>query len=134
MGDYEGVLITETTCPRCGQIVTPKAGPGRPPKRCSQACRRAAYEEHRAAATGAIAVRTVTIEKPIKPTRDELADLVMTMPGALRTILDRIEGDYAGELREAGRWKDRQTIYATAHRIAQGPVPNAWDTHPTTGA
>lgn len=44
----------------------PSTRPGRPPKWCSQNCRRAAYEERRAAANGAIAVRVETIEKPVE--------------------------------------------------------------------
>src|SRR3954447_21054423 len=50
------------TCLRCG---TPWVGrpSGRPRKWCSQACRRAAYEERRAAAAGAISVREVEVSK-----------------------------------------------------------------------
>lgn len=127
MDDYEGVLITETTCPRCGQIVTPKPGRGRPPKWCSQACRRAAYEERRAAASGAIAVRTVTVEKHIAPTRDDLVELVLTTPGALRAVVERVERDYSGALITDHRWQERQAIFGAARRIAAGPPPNPWD-------
>ncbi len=45
-------------CPRCGGPVH-WSGRGRRARWCSQACRRAAYEERRAAATGAIAIRVV---------------------------------------------------------------------------
>lgn len=56
-------------CPRCGAdmpVPIPSTRPGRPPKWCSQTCRRAAYEERRAAANGAIAVRVETVEKPVE--------------------------------------------------------------------
>ena len=44
-------------CPRCAATIPPKLGGiGRPRRWCSQACRRAAYEERRAARNGAIAV------------------------------------------------------------------------------
>ncbi len=46
------------SCPRCGRPVH-WTGRGRRARWCSPACRRAAYEERRAAATGAIAVRVV---------------------------------------------------------------------------
>ena len=50
--------ISIKACPRCGR---PKTVPvtGRPPTWCSQRCRRAAYEERRAAARGAIAVQLI---------------------------------------------------------------------------
>ena len=62
--------MVDKQCPRCGETLpAPPASPrpGRPPTWCSQRCRRAAYEERRAAANGAIAVRTEIIEKPSDP-------------------------------------------------------------------
>ncbi len=53
------------SCPRCGRAVD-WSGHGRHPLWCSQACRRAAYEERRASASGAIAVRVVQREKVIE--------------------------------------------------------------------
>ena len=50
--------ITINACPRCGQPKTVPAT-GRPPIWCSQRCRRAAYEERRAAARGAIAIQLI---------------------------------------------------------------------------
>lgn len=54
-GHREG---TPGACPRCGSLI-PVGGTGRPARWCSQRCRRAAYEERRAAAAGAIAVQVV---------------------------------------------------------------------------
>ncbi len=45
-------------CPRCKSPV-PQKGRGRAAIWCSQACRRAAYEERRAAGSGAVAVEVV---------------------------------------------------------------------------
>ena len=50
--------VSPGTCPRCGAGV-PASGKGRPRTWCSQACRRAAYEERRAADRGAIAIEFV---------------------------------------------------------------------------
>lgn len=55
-------------CPRCGATIPPKiGGVGRPRLWCSQVCRRAAYEERRAATSGAIAVELR--ERPAEPAR-----------------------------------------------------------------
>lgn len=56
------------SCPRCGATIPPKlGGAGRPRVWCSQACRRAAYEERRAARSGAIAVELR--DRPAEPPR-----------------------------------------------------------------
>jgi len=56
----------ERICARCHAELPTKSGQGRPRTWCSQACRRAAYEERRAARNGAIAVRIVVREKVIE--------------------------------------------------------------------
>jgi len=61
--------MTDRQCPRCGENLPPQRWTGRggrPQIWCSQRCRRAAYEERRAAANGAIAVRLEVIEKPVE--------------------------------------------------------------------
>jgi endogenous inhibitor of DNA gyrase (YacG/DUF329 family) len=84
-------------CPRCGQP-TSWAGVGRKPLWCSQPCRRAAYEERRAAASGAIAVRVVEApERPAaapKPVKDSelLADAVRRVLGSPRACREVVEG------------------------------------------
>ena len=74
------------TCPRCGKVVQRKPT-GRPPIWCSQACRRAAYEERRAAARGAIAVEVVdhveTLEHPI----GTCVDRTLASPAGCRRVV-----------------------------------------------
>lgn len=86
--------------------------PGRPSLWCSQRCRRAAYEERRAARNGAVAVRVEVVEKPVERVRiktqrlpvspAEAAQVVLRSPRACRTVLESlaVEAD-AGQL-EAG--------------------------------
>ena len=78
---------------------------------CSQRCRRAAYEERRAAANGAIAVRVEVIEKPveriiervrvekqieIRPQKvdpAEAAQIVLRSARACATVLEALAAD-----------------------------------------
>lgn len=120
-------------CPRCGEALPPPPAsprPGRPPTWCSQRCRRAAYEERRAAANGAIAVRTEIIEKPVERivervriekqvevrtkylTAAEAAQVVLGSPRACATVLETL----AAETRE-GRG-DRYWMYGYARNAA----------------
>ncbi|TWP33058.1 hypothetical protein FGL98_22500 [Leekyejoonella antrihumi] len=98
--------MSAKTCPRCGQIVA-STGRGRPPVWCSQACRRAAYEERRAAASGAIAVRIVTEEAtPAAPkvSIDEHVAAVIASPTACARVLAEVAELRAnGQLQEP-RW------------------------------
>lgn len=70
----------------------PPARPtGRPAKWCSDRCKRAAYEERRAAATGAIAVKIV--EKVVEQDAhgiNDCANQVMESPVACRRVLDHL--------------------------------------------
>ncbi len=75
------------SCPRCGGPVH-WSGRGRRARWCSPACRRAAYEEHRAAATGAIAVRVVKRETTRKPSPAECVARVLASPRACREVLN----------------------------------------------
>lgn len=97
-------------CPRCGAEM-PSASwpprPGRPAVWCSQRCRRAVYEERRAAASGAIAVRVEVVEKPVErivtrvrietndvpSTPAEAAQIVLRSPRACRTVLDALAAE-----------------------------------------
>ena len=108
--------MADRKCPRCGSDMPPLAPsprPGRPPRWCSQQCRRAAYEERRAAANGAIAVRVETVEKPVErivnrvryetkqvpATPAEAAKMVLTSPRACRHVLEGLAAKAeAGEL------------------------------------
>jgi predicted nucleic acid-binding Zn ribbon protein len=74
-------------CPRCGAAL-PQRGTGRPPKWCSQRCRRAAYEERRAADMGAVAIELV---RPLVPVKEhdlsECVSRVAGSPTACRRVL-----------------------------------------------
>lgn len=103
--------MADKRCPRCGEALPPTPAsprPGRPPTWCSQRCRRAAYEERRAAANGAIAVRTEIVEKPVERivervriekqvevrtrylTAAEAAQVVLGSPRACATVLEAL--------------------------------------------
>lgn len=78
---------------------------GRPATWCSDRCKRAAYEERRAATNGAIAVKVV--EKVVERDAHELhqcASRVMESPAACRRVFDHL-AVLAGEGRLAEpRW------------------------------
>jgi hypothetical protein len=103
--------MTDRQCPRCGENLPPPRWTGRggrPPIWCSQRCRRAAYEERRAATNGAIAVRVEVIEKPVeriiervrvekqieirpqKVPAAEAAQIVLRSPRACATVLEAL--------------------------------------------
>ena len=93
------------TCPRCGKDVQRKPT-GRPPIWCSQTCRRAAYEERRAAVQGAIAVEVVerieTLEHPI----GTCVDRTMASPaGCRRVIYELARLARGGTLQSDPRWE-----------------------------
>jgi endogenous inhibitor of DNA gyrase (YacG/DUF329 family) len=83
----EGVSMDVESCPRCGRPVH-WSERGRRARWCSQACRRAAYEERRAAATGAIAVRVVQRETTREPSPAECVTRVLGYPRACREVLN----------------------------------------------
>ena len=97
------------TCPRCGQPVSQR-GTGRPATWCSQACRRAAYEERRAADRGAIALQVVERVKVTEHDLSECVARVTSSPSASRralqamTVLAR-EGVLSGHQ----KWSSTQT-------------------------
>ncbi len=88
------------SCPRCGRAVD-WAGHGRRTLWCSQACRRAAYEERRASASGAIAVRVVEREKVIErvrteyrePTAQDCVKRVLESPRACREVINGLAAE-----------------------------------------
>lgn len=94
-------------CPRCHAALPTPSGRGRPAVWCSQRCRRAAYEERRAARTGAIGLRVERVvqrvEKPVwcveyrdrivekpapPPSAAEAAAIVLSSPPACRIVLE----------------------------------------------
>lgn len=120
-------------CPRCNAVMSTKQWPpkpGRPLLWCSQRCRRAAYEERRAAANGAIAVRVEVAEKvvertvervrvetrhaPVRPA--EAAQIVLGSPRACRTVLEALTAEA-----DAGRLNTRMhaPMLRAANRLLQ---------------
>ena len=92
----------QRSCPRCGSSIAdvyPRL-PGRPRRWCSAKCRRAASEERRAAAAGAIATKFVQIDASL----DDHVLAVLASPAACRRVLrDLRERHDAGKLDDA-RW------------------------------
>jgi hypothetical protein len=90
------------SCPRCGETIVdvlPRL-PGRPRRWCSAQCRRAASEERRAAATGAIATQYVQVDVSL----DDHVQAVLASPAACRRIVRDLRERYdAGKLSDA-RW------------------------------
>jgi endogenous inhibitor of DNA gyrase (YacG/DUF329 family) len=76
-------------CPRCGSPI-PVRATGRPARWCSHRCRRAAYEERRAAAAGAIAVEIVETITTTEHELDECVRRVQASPVAVRRILTHL--------------------------------------------
>lgn len=97
---------TGGACPRCGAPL-PEQLTGRPRIWCSQRCRRAAYEERRAAANGAIAVRVVNVVQTVGPhDLDQCVRAVAGSPTACRRLLDALaEEARAGRLSSDPRWE-----------------------------
>jgi uncharacterized protein (DUF983 family) len=73
-------------CPRCGDRLRGR-GTGRSAKWCSQRCRRAAYEERRAASAEVIAVEVVETVTTIEHGLDECVRRVQVSPVAVRKVL-----------------------------------------------
>jgi hypothetical protein len=95
----------------------PPTGRGRPRVWCSQRCRRAAYEERRAAASGAIAVKVVEVA-PRVPVHglDQCVREVINSSTACRRVLDALALTAArGELTSDPRWD--ATIRALARLL-----------------
>lgn len=105
MRQENGRKVAGGTCPRCGREVQRKPI-GRPPIWCSQACRRAAYEERRAAARGAIAVEVVerieTLEHPI----GTCVDRTLASPaGCRRVVYELARLAHEGTLQSDPKWE-----------------------------
>jgi endogenous inhibitor of DNA gyrase (YacG/DUF329 family) len=80
---------TSGVCPRCGNPI-PARTTGRPARWCSQRCRRAAYDERRAAATGAIAVEVVETVTTTEHELDECVRRVQASPVGVRKVLTHL--------------------------------------------
>ena len=102
------------TCLRCGAPWVGRPS-GRPRKWCSQACRRAAYEERRAAAAGAIAVREVEVTKVTDHDLSTCVKNLANSPTAVKRLLRSLGessrlGDVARELRWEPAKKELSTL------------------------
>src|SRR5688572_3138741 len=93
-------------CPRCGEPIARKQR-GRPAKWCSQRCRRAAYEERRAAARGVMAIELVQAA-PVVRDHDlgECVARVAASPTACRRLLQAMtRRARASDLRGDPKWE-----------------------------
>jgi endogenous inhibitor of DNA gyrase (YacG/DUF329 family) len=82
-------LGSSGVCPRCGKPIRVRAT-GRPARWCSQRCRRAAYEERRAAAAGVVAVEVVETVTTTEHGLDECVRRVQASPVAARKVLTHL--------------------------------------------
>ena len=125
-------MSERSVCPRCHEQLPAPEGRGRRRLWCSQKCRRAAYEERRAARSGAIGLRVERVvervEKPVwcveyrdrvvevippPPDPGQAAAIVLTSPHACRVVLDSLtdaatlgtlhRGEHAATVRAAVR-------------------------------
>jgi endogenous inhibitor of DNA gyrase (YacG/DUF329 family) len=94
---------TSGVCPRCGSLI-PVRATGRPARWCSQRCRRAAYEERRAAAAGAIAVEVVETVTTAEHGLDECVRRVQPSPVAVRKVLAHLTKLLAEDGLRDPRW------------------------------
>jgi hypothetical protein len=127
-------LKSAPRCPRCSSPLPPNpSGRGRPRVWCSQACRRAAYEERRAASNGAIATQVVV--QRVEPTWDETMTRVLDSPVACRQLLTHLRHRLeAGQLQQA-QWDSVRAALlslAAAHGSARSSHPRdtGWVTLP----
>ncbi len=94
-------------CPRCGTAVT-RRPTGRPAVWCSQRCRRAAYEERRAARAGAVGLQIVNRMRVERITEthalDDCLAAVLASPTASARALESITRKL---LAEDARWDPR---------------------------
>lgn len=91
-------------CPRCGSPLK-RRSTGRPPIWCSQRCRRAAYEERRAAATGAIGLEVIDRVETVDHSLNECAARVLDSSTACRNVLQVLARMIAdGTITPYGRW------------------------------
>ncbi len=122
-------------CPRCSELLPlNSSGRGRPRVWCSQVCRRAAYEERRAAAAGAIAKEVVV--KRVEPSWEETIERVLESPKACKQVLralrkrlvaDELANSPWNEIQAelwtlSDAWSERARRYAAQERgSAAGP-------------
>lgn len=114
------------TCPRCGHTVF-QTGRGRPRTWCSQACRRAAYEERRAAAAGAIGVelvhRTIVEEHPLSVCVDRT---IASPVGCRRVLAELAQLLFAGTLGSDPKWSSVHGALTGLSKATRPPARHRW--------
>jgi hypothetical protein len=114
------------TCPRCGHSIT-QTGRGRPRTWCSQSCRRAAYEERRAAASGAVALRvirhTMIEEHPLGVCVDRT---IASPAGCRRVVLELTRLTLAGAVRTDPRWSSTYSALEGLVTALRPPATRRW--------
>lgn len=100
---------------------------------CSQRCRRADYEERRAAANGAIA--TETIVRQIEPPWEAMLERVLDSPVACRKVVRELRRRLdAGELTRPPWDNVAAEVWALSAVVQQASKPrtaprSGWSTH-----
>ena len=90
-------------CPRCGSTI-PVRATGRRARWCSQRCRRAAYEERRATAAGAISVEVMETVTTTVHGLDECVRRVQASPVAVRKTLTHLNESAAEDRMHDPKW------------------------------
>jgi len=118
-GEEGRPLLPRGTCLRCGAAWVGRIS-GRPRKWCSHACRRAAYEERRAAANGAIAVREVEVSVGVDHDLTSCVEHVPESPAAVRRLLRRLgESSHLTAVAAELRWEPaREELLRLVRRMA----------------
>lgn len=110
------------TCPRCGRPVSHKAT-GRPATWCSQVCRRAAYEERRAAASGAVALQVLDRVDTVEHDLTECMHRVAASPSACRRVLQALTKHARdGVLTKDPKWDSTVTALRTLNEVLYAPT------------
>jgi endogenous inhibitor of DNA gyrase (YacG/DUF329 family) len=124
-----GLPLPHGKCPRCGTAWIGRRS-GRPRVRCSQRCRRAAYEERRAAASGAIAIRDAGPSQTIEHDLNESVRRVAGSPAACRRLLRALrERDQVARLATELRWEPVREVGHLMVRLTaelQRRSPRRW--------
>lgn len=113
------------TCPRCGKTLT-RNTTGRPRVWCSQTCRRAAYEERRAADAGAIAVRVVERIEIRELTLAACVDRTIESPTGCRRVVEALARRARdGELSDA-QWESTRRAISILVLVSREHLPRRW--------
>jgi hypothetical protein len=124
MREVNGRKVAKGTCPRCGQD-TVRNRLGRPPIWCSQACRRAAYEERRAASRGAIGLKIVDRVEPREHPIGTCVDRTIASPaGCRRVVYELARLAREGTLQSDPKWESTMTaIHGGLYDAIYAPFP-----------